>query len=137
MPFTPAEKSRIRYALGYPQVQAMASLQFGIPKPLEVAFLLETAMDNIIEEACNKARDILDAMDEIECNLLEAQRSLVAKKLKDLELRDNSPQAIEKEYVRWGFRLADILGVTVYAFSARYADHIAASGVNVSVVRRG
>lgn len=120
MPLTATEKERARYHLGYPEVQAAASIQFGIPRPIQTAFLVETALANLIEEACDRTRRVLKAMDDIETKLIESQARLAAMKLGNLELRENEPDQLEHEYVRWGMRLADILGVPIYAYATRY-----------------
>jgi hypothetical protein len=120
MPLNDAEKERTRYHLGYPEVQPAASIQFGIPKPIQTAFLVELAMNNLIEMACDRVRSIIQVMDGVETKLVESQMRLAAIKLDKLELRENEPDQLEHEYVRWGMRLADILGVPIYAYSTRY-----------------
>ncbi|KKK54507.1 hypothetical protein LCGC14_3083990, partial [marine sediment metagenome] len=45
MPLTEAEKERVRYHLGYLQVSAAASIQLGIPRPLQTVFLLEQGLN--------------------------------------------------------------------------------------------
>jgi hypothetical protein len=126
MAFTVQEKERIRYHLGYLAVQPAASIQFGIPRPIQTLFLVETAMQNILPEAEDRVRRTLGIMDDIELKLVDAQDRLVARRLNGLELRDGEPDLLEKEYARWGARLADILGVPFYPFATRFR---AAGGV--------
>lgn len=120
MPLDAAEKDRIRYHLGYPSVQAAASIQFGIPRPIQTAFLVESAMNLLIEEALPRVRATLKVMDDIETKLVDAQDRLAAIQLSDLKLREDEPSQLEREYVRWGMRLADIVGAPIYAYSTRY-----------------
>lgn len=136
MPLDDAEKERCRYHLGYPEVQAAASIQFGIPRPIQTAFLLESAMVLLIEQSVDRVRRILKVMDDIEMKLIEAQDRLAAIQLSDLHLRDNEPDQLEHEYVRWGFRLADLVGCPIYAYSTRYRGFIT-SGVSSIPVRHG
>lgn len=131
MSLTDAEKERVRYHLVYPEVQAAASLQWGIPRPIQTAFLLESAMSNIIAAAEDRVRDILTTLDGLDTKLIEAQDYLVAKRLEDLELRDGHPDLLEREYKRWAGRLADLLGVPLYAYSARFRNPNAISNVRV------
>lgn len=120
MPLSESDKERVRYHLGYLEVQGAASIQFGIPRPLQTVFLLEDAMNNIIANAISRVQKILTVLDGIENKLIESQDRLAAKRLDSLELRENEPDQLEREYVRWGHRLADILGVPIYAYSTRY-----------------
>lgn len=120
MPLSESDKERTRYHLGYLEVQGAASIQFGIPRPLQTVFLLEDAMNNIIANAISRVQRILTVLDGIENKLIESQDRLAAKRLDSLELRENEPDQLEREYVRWGNRLADILGVPIYAYSTRY-----------------
>lgn len=131
MPLNDSEKERVRYHLGYLEVSVAASLSFGIPVPQQTLFLVESAMTRVIEASTNRVRRILQVMDGIEEQLVEAQPRLAATKLGDLSLRENEPDMLEREYVRWGYRLANILGVPVYPFSERYRT---ASGIRAGSI---
>lgn len=120
MPLTDSEKERVRYHLGYLEVQGAASIQFGIPRPLQTLFLVETALNQLIENAVPRVRRVLRVMDNVEEKLIDSQDRLAAKQLDNLQLRDNEPDMLEKEYTRWGWRLADIFGVPIYPYSNRY-----------------
>jgi len=120
MPLDAREKERARYHLGYLAVQPAASISYGIPRPIQTMFLVETSLNNLIEEATDRVRRILKIMDDIEAKLVEAQDRLAASALDSLKLRENEPDMLEREYVRWGFRLADILGAPIYPYSTRY-----------------
>lgn len=120
MPLSDAEKERVRYHLGYLEVGTAASIQFGIPRPLQTIFLVETAMTQLLENATDRVRRILNIMDGVENKMVDAQDRLAAIQLDELHLRDNEPDQLEREYVRWGHRLADILGVPIYAYSTKY-----------------
>lgn len=120
MALSESDKARCRYHLGYPQVQPAASIVFGVPRPIQTAFLLEQAMNFVLESAVDKILQILTIMDGVECRLQAAQDRLAAQKLDTLELRTDECGQLETEYQRWGFRLADVLGVPVYAYSTKY-----------------
>lgn len=139
MPFTDLQKSRIRHHLGYPQVRAMAAAQFGIPRPLATNFILETAMDQIMEVAVPAVVAEIGVLDSLEQKLVAAQAYLVAEKLEELTLAADHPQKLEEEYNRWAKRLADDLGVPLYGFSARFkaGEGSAGNAVGVKNLRRG
>jgi hypothetical protein len=120
MPLDAREKERARYHLGYLAVQPAASIQFGIPRPIQTMFLVETALNNVIEEAVDRVRRILKILDDTEARMVEAQDRLAAIALDTLKLRENEPDLLEREYCRWAFRLADILGVPTYYYSTKF-----------------
>jgi len=121
------EKERVRYHLGYLETNFAASLQLGIPRPIQTIFLVETAMSQLQNAyAVRRCRKILDALDSIEEQLLDPGVPLLyASQLGELKLRESqrgstSTDLIEREYVRWANRLADMLGVPLYPYSARF-----------------
>lgn len=122
MALNAAEKERARYHLGYLGTAPAASIQLGIPRPLQTVFLVEDALNSLTSESEDRVRRILRIMDGVECKLCEAQDRLAAKQLDALQLRDNEPDQLEREYVRWGQRLADVLGVPLYPYSNRYRN---------------
>lgn len=146
---TESEKERVRYHLGYMETsfggnQAAASLQFGIPRPIETIFLVEEAIQRLLtnEFAITRVRAVLQTMDNLEASLASAACSLQAESIGDLKLRsakcgETYPDLLEREYVRWGLRLSDILGVPVYAYSTRYRKAGCGNGPGSIPVRRG
>jgi len=115
-----AEKERVRYHLGYLECQPAASIQYGIARPIETLFLVETAMDNILPVAEDRVRRLIQILDETECRIYGSQERLAAARMGDLETRVGEPDLLEKEYGRWAMRLADVLGVPLYAYSTRF-----------------
>jgi hypothetical protein len=120
MPLDASERERVKAHLGYPAVNSAASLQFGIPRPIETMFLVESAMTQLQEVGIDRVRRILKIMDDIDDKLIDAQDRLAAEKLDSLTLRKDETDALETEYQRWGFRLADQIGCPVYYLSRRY-----------------
>lgn len=116
------ERSRVRYHLGYMEVQPAAAIVYGIPRPVQTLFLVEEAMTMLMETGVNRIRRVLGIMDGIEVKLVEAQDRLAADALGDLKIRAQETEMLEKEYQRWGWRLADILGVPIYSFSTKYRN---------------
>lgn len=120
MPLTNDEKQRVRYHLGYPALTDAASVAFGVPTMNQTNFLVQSAMDRLLESSLEQVRKICAIMDGIDERLIEAQERLAATQLEELHLRDDEPDLLDKEYRRWGYRLSDILGSPVYPFSQRY-----------------
>jgi len=120
MPLTVAERERVRYHLGYPNVHPAAALTYGMVKPVQTLFLVESSIDKLLEDTVDRVRRILGIMDGIETKLTEAQDRLAANSLGDIQLRESEPDQLEREYMRWGMRLSDILGAPPYYLSPRY-----------------
>lgn len=126
--FTDEEKARIRHHTGYPEVQVAASIQFGIPRPAQMAFMLEPAMENLMPVAAPRVRSILTILDNLEQQMVDAQPYLVADQLEELHLAGSGDSKgrlitdrLEAEYRRWAGRLVDIFGVPLYPFSERFS----------------
>ena len=120
MPLTDAEKQRARYHLGYPSLTTAAAIQFGVPALTQTNFLVENALSRLLEVSLPQVRSIIKTMDDIEMKLIEAQDRLAAQSLEELTLNNQEPDMLEKEYRRWGYRLADIIGAPIYPYSLRY-----------------
>ena len=131
MALTQEEKERIRYHLGYLSVQPASSMQFGQPRPVQTLFLVESAMNNLLEVAEGRLRNMLDILDRIECHLVDGLDRLAAKRLDGIELNNKEPDMLEHEYKRWAGRLADLLGVPLYPYSKRFGPEMGAGNVPV------
>lgn len=136
---TESEKERIRYHLGYMETSFAASMQLGIPRPVQTVYLLESAMTLLTQpQALQRVRCLLDQLDGLEAKLRAAPAHLAAAKVGAVELRpgkpgESYPDLLEREYVRWAGRLADVLGTPLYPYAARFAR---AAGAGPGMVRR-
>jgi hypothetical protein len=121
--------------LGFPALTDAASVAFGVPMMNQTNFLVESAVNRLLEESLPQVRQIMLVMDTVEQKLFAAvdQDHLVATQLEDLHLREDETDKLEGEYRRWGYRLADIMGCPVYPFSPRYKPSGAGFVTNVSV----
>jgi hypothetical protein len=99
-------------------------MSYGLPALIQPLFIVENAMNNLPAESEDRVRRLLKIMDDVECQLVGAQPNLAAARLGELETRENQPDLLEKEYVRWGYRLADTLRVPIYPYSARYGKFL-------------
>lgn len=136
MPLTEQDKERCRYHMGYLGVAAAPSISFGIPRLSQTMYLLEQSMSNLIELVVPRVRSIMDVMDGLERQLVEAQERLAATKLEELSLNKSETSQLEGEYQRWGLRLADVMGAPVNPFSARYSSLAGGSGQAGSIPLR-
>lgn len=136
MPLTDAEKQRVEYHLGYPAYTSSVSLAFGVPVFTQTLFLLRANLGNLLEVAVEQVRRIVQVMDGVELRLVEAQERLAAIQLEELHLREDEPDKLEREYRRWGHRLADLVGSPIYPYSLRYSGG-GGAGVSSVPIQRG
>jgi hypothetical protein len=115
-----AEKNRVRHHTGYLLTSPAASIQLGVPRASQAMFLVEQAMNLIMDDAVGIIRAHISRLDRIEEQMDEARERLVAKEVGDIVLRDDEPDLLEKEYRRWAVRLADDLGIPLNAYSERF-----------------
>jgi hypothetical protein len=115
-----ADIERARYHLGYIEVTVASSFAFGILASTQPMFMFESAIKRVMPNAEPRVISILDTMDEIECILRRASKELSLRRADGLEINLQQPDDVEREYVRWASRLADMLGVTPYPFSERF-----------------
>lgn len=115
-----ADKERARYHLGYMEVVVASSFAFSIPQVTETQWMFESAITRVRPDAEKRITSLLDKLDQIECTLFNASSELFAKRAGDLEPNLSQPDDVEREYVRWASRLADMLGVFPYPFSERF-----------------
>jgi hypothetical protein len=94
-------------------------------------FLLEDAMNLLASTyAVQRVQRMLETLDKIECLMSgQALQTLAAEQIGNMKLHPLAakhgktyPDSLEREYARWGKRLADVLGVIPYPYSDRYSQ---------------
>lgn len=130
------DKERVRFALGYLNVEPSASIQLGFPAAGQAEFLVERAMNRLMPETVGRVLRLLDALDTIEKQLICSLDRLKAIKLGELTLRNSTNDTTEQdllevEYYRWACRLADNLGVPINPYAERFRRFT--GGVNITV----
>lgn len=118
-----ADQERVYYHLGYMNVQPAASLQLGIPRPIQTVFLVQQAITNLIQATVPRILSILSTMDLIEQKMVQALDRLAALQIEEVKLNEMEGERLEREYCRWGKRLADNLGVPIYPYSDRFSKY--------------
>ena len=125
---TDADKSRIKFHLGYMATTTAASITFGFARPIQTMFLLEDALTLVAGNPFDIGRilEIVETLDDLLRQIREQTRTLVASRTGDLDLHPLKAQGIlvtdslRKEYVEWANLLADTLGVPLYPFAKRF-----------------
>lgn len=129
---TEEEKARIRYHLGYPQTDPVASIQLGVPRASQPMFLVEGQMNRIPEAVIALVRRCMAYCDATDQRILECQERMAAKSVGEIDLNEAEADMLRKEYRYWVQRLADIIGAPINPFAAAFTA--GASPLNVPVI---
>ncbi len=123
--FSEDEQDSIRYHLGYTNVAINPSLSLGIPALGQAIFLIKSAMLRLRESSAGRVRAQVATLESIERKMTEALKRFEAAEVDGIKLRGvnddrTETDLLEKEYDRWGNRLANLFGVPYYPFAKRY-----------------
>ena len=132
---TEEEKASIRHHLGFMQVAPSTSIFMGFPAATQTSFLVETAMDHIMEAGVGRIRDDIAECDRIECEIKGARFRLQAKSVEGIDLNPQELTQLKTEYTDWAKRLADDLGVPINAYAAKFQYTGGPMPLNMHVVQ--
>lgn len=118
--FSEEEKDQIRYLLGYPNADPVAMQQLGVPASSQPMFLVNIAMERMRVTSAGRVRQHMSILEGIEKRLVDCQSRFEAKSVGEITLNPDEPDMLEKEYDRWGNRLANLLGVPYYPYAKRF-----------------
>ena len=129
-PLTLAERSNIRHHMGYINVSEVWTFVLGSPASLETTFVIEGAMNKILDEALPKVRQILTVLDAMEQQNIDDLELLSVSSLGDITVNPKELRMLEGQYDKWVAMLANIMGVPRNPFDKRLE---AQGGINRSV----
>lgn len=130
MPFTPAEKDRIKYHLSYPLVSASLPVTTqGVAFPTTLSFSIDFALGHVTSEAESIIRDrLLPRIECIEEKINKAADSLIVEQAGDVKFRGGEAVVLlRNEYNIHVERVADILGVAA-GWSSYYRQRTSGMG---------
>lgn len=130
MPLTTEEKVRIRHHLGFLNVAEAYTFVLGVPAGVETQFIIEGAMNRVLEAALPLLRQKLAQCDDLDARLTNedvTDLALVAK-LGEIESSGNAFEQLKGMLDHRRREIARILGVMPNPF-----DQVGWGGVNVPV----
>ena len=123
MALSDADVARARKHLGYTAARPVGSYAFGFPVLTEPQFLFEQSMKTLVPANEPDVVRMLDVLDQILCRQeAVAMDGAPAEKAEGITPNLNEPDWIEKEYVRFGKRLAEMLGCPVCPWATRFQE---------------
>jgi hypothetical protein len=114
-----ADRERVRYHLGWLNVEPVATFTLGFPSTHQSSLILERAMDNLASQgALDRVLRILETLDRIEQRQVEALGRLGIQSVDGIKFRNSNDEAtltdlLQLEYRRWQTKLAAQFGVAV------------------------
>ncbi len=130
------QKVKIRHHLGYLQVSAVATFALGTPAAVETQFIIEPAMDKVLQEAVPELERHLSILDQIEQQGLDDLELLAVNQVGEIGVNQGEQAALLTKYNYWADSLANLLGVMRNPFDKRLPQNRAGGGgLNARVVR--
>lgn len=130
---SPAERARCKYHLGYPNIAAFNSIQLGFIAVSQSLFLVERAMDNLLDEAIPIFREHIMRLDEINNQIDDARSRMRASEVDEIKLNPEEVYMLRREYKAWATSLADLLGSPINAYSEKFNTGFGGGPLNVPV----
>lgn len=129
MPLSESQRTATRHHLGYLQVADAYTFVLGSPASVETTFIVEGAMDRLLERAIPRFDSILRALDGIECQMLEDLENMAVESLGDIKINAKEQKQLRDSYDYWVAALANMLGCPRNPFDKR----LQGGGMNVRV----
>lgn len=127
-----ADKARVRYHLGYQAAMPGMGFTFGVPILSAPHYIFESAVQHLIAENVPQVIRLLDTLDCIEQKMMaSATAGYPAIRAEDVEPNLDEGETMEREYVRWANRLADILGCPLSPWAERFKRSSSIGNVRV------
>jgi hypothetical protein len=127
MPLTEQEKVKIRHHLGFLNVAEVETFVLGTPAGVETQFIIEGAMNRVLDAALPEIRRQIQILNTIEEQQIADLELLAVNKIGEITVRSDEQEALIAQYDRWRQSLSNLLGVYPNPFDKR------GGGINVPV----
>lgn len=128
------EKVRVRYHTGYLNVSAVQTFALGTPASVETQFIIEGAMNKILESALPLVRELIQKCDSTRQQMFEQQENIQVTKLGELVINstgiDRGQMQLREVYFDWVNQLCNAMGVKQNPYRA---DTLGQSGGGINV----
>ncbi len=119
--FSDEQREQILYHCGYTAAIVQGSLSFGQPLPVETMFLIQRTVENWDNPvAVPRVIRTVEILDKIECLMVDALDRLSSTQVGNVTLRADEEDQLEIQYAKWASKLAEILGVPLYAYATKF-----------------
>jgi hypothetical protein len=129
---TPQEKVKVRSHCGYLNVQEAQTFVMSVPAGVETQFIIEGAMDRILDAALPEVRRHIQILDSIEEQMVGDHELLAVEKLGEITVNTKEQYRLTQRYDYWVNSLCNLLGVYRNPFDRRIGGG-GATGINAQV----
>jgi hypothetical protein len=130
---TPENKARVRRHLGYPSLSAASTFFLGNPAAMEPFFILENAMDALINSGEGLVLRHLDKLDELAEVLFYEGDTDVVKNVGDIEINPDQFFQTVRRYKWFQAEVANAFQVGPNPFDQRFTGMAGFGGINAPV----
>ncbi len=124
-------KVKIRHHLGYLNVAAAATFALGTPAAVETQFIIEGAMQRLLEEALPELERLLAICDQAEEQMVCNLELLAVNQVGEITINPDEQRKLTRAYDYWVDALANLFGIQRNPFDKR----LQRGGLNVPVMR--
>lgn len=124
MPLTEEEKVKVRHHLGYLNVAASSTFTLGAPAAVETTFIIEGAMNKVLDVALLEVRRQLQILDRIESQMVDDLELLAVQQVDEIAIQPEEMKKLRREYKHWQQSLANLFGVYPNPFDKRFGNNI-------------
>jgi hypothetical protein len=131
VPLTDVEKVKVRHHTGYLNVQDAQTFVLGTPASVETQFIIEGAMNRVLEIALPEVRRHLQILDSIEEQMVEDHELLAVEALGEITVNTKEQDKLTRRYDYWVDSLCNLLGADRNPFDKRLNS--GGAGINARV----
>jgi hypothetical protein len=124
------DKRRVREHMGYPNTLNITAVYQGVTFQYDYATQLELAMNNIDAEAIPRVQTVLNHMDVIEAQKIDALQRMQVLKADVVTINPQEQQDLDGQYRYWQKRLGNLLNAR-----PNPNDLTNGPGINAKIVR--
>jgi hypothetical protein len=111
MPISEGDRVRVRHHMGYHNVGTAQTFQLGLPKATQIDFMIEGAMNVVLESAYPKLYQLLDRLDCIECEVFGGSDLADIDSMGEIKVNRKRLSELAQYYKIAQQALANLLGV--------------------------
>lgn len=130
---TEEEKVRVRHHCGFLNVQEAQTFVLGTPAAVETQFIIEGAMNRVMESAIPLLQKHLAILDSIEEQMVCDHELLAVEEIDTIKVNTQEQEKLTRRYNYWVSSLCNIMGVERNPFDKRLVG-VGNSGSNVRVI---
>lgn len=95
----------------------------GTPAGVETQFMIEGAMDKVLDAALGKVRSVIQVLEKLEQQMVDDQELLAVNQVDEIGIRGTEMRELREEYQFHRNGLANLLGIYPNPFDKRFYNN--------------